>query len=77
MLCALLAARGSEVAGLQVGDIDWESRIVTIRRQTFLVLAGSSTSRLKDEASAASRSCSPWLRYLNVSRPTASLIPGS
>lgn len=35
MLAALLAARGSEVAGLQVGDVDWTNRIVTIQRQHY------------------------------------------
>lgn len=35
MLCALLSARGSEVAGLEVGDIDWKNRIVTIERQIY------------------------------------------
>lgn len=35
MLAALLAARGSEVAGLRVGDVDWTNRIVTIERQHF------------------------------------------
>lgn len=28
MLAALLAARGSEVAGLRAGDVDWDNRIV-------------------------------------------------
>ena len=35
MLAALLAARGSEVAGLRVGDVDWENHIVWIRRQHY------------------------------------------
>lgn len=35
MLCALLSARGSEVAGLEDGDIDWKNRIVTIERQIY------------------------------------------
>jgi len=47
MLCALLAARGSEVAGLQVGDIDWDNRIVTIRRQTFPGAGGLVTKQTK------------------------------
>lgn len=47
MLCALLAARGSEVAGLQVGDIDWGNRIVTIRRQTFPGAGGLVTKQTK------------------------------
>lgn len=47
MLCALLATRGSEVAGLQVGDIDWDNRIVTIRRQTFPGAGGLVTKQTK------------------------------
>lgn len=47
MLCALLASRGSEVAGLQVGDVDWEQRIVTIRRQTFPGVGGLVTKQTK------------------------------
>lgn len=35
MLCAMLSARGSEVAGLAVGDIDWTNRIVKIERQHY------------------------------------------
>ena len=34
-MCALLAARSSEVAGLLVSDIDWNQRVVTIARQHF------------------------------------------
>jgi len=35
LLCALLAARSSEVAGLLVGDINWGQKVVTIARQHF------------------------------------------
>ncbi|WP_392426064.1 tyrosine-type recombinase/integrase [Barrientosiimonas humi] len=35
MLAALLAARGSEVSGLRVGDVDWTNRIVLIQRQHY------------------------------------------
>lgn len=35
MLAALLAARGSEVAGLRVGDVDWVNRVVTIEPQHY------------------------------------------
>ena len=35
MLAALLAARGSEVAGLRGGDVDWSNRIVWIERQHY------------------------------------------
>ena len=35
MLAALLAARSSEVSGLQVGDVDFDKNLVVIRRQVF------------------------------------------
>jgi len=35
MLCAMLAARGSEVAGLTVGDVEWKNWIVKIERQIY------------------------------------------
>ncbi|SCQ58492.1 tyrosine-type recombinase/integrase [Propionibacterium freudenreichii] len=35
MLAALLAARGSEVAGLRAGDVDWTNRVVRIERQHY------------------------------------------
>lgn len=35
MLAALLAARSSEVSGLQVGDVDFGKNLVVIRRQVF------------------------------------------
>ncbi|WP_246054653.1 tyrosine-type recombinase/integrase [Klugiella xanthotipulae] len=35
MLAALLAARSSEVSGLQVGDVRFDTNIVVISRQTF------------------------------------------
>lgn len=35
MLSAFLAARSSEVGGLVVGDVDWETKMVTIERQCF------------------------------------------
>ena len=47
MLSALLAARGPEVAGLQVGDVDWDNKIVTIRRQTFPGAGGLVTKQTK------------------------------
>lgn len=40
LISTLLAARISEVAGLFVGDIDWENRLVTIARQHFPGSAG-------------------------------------
>ncbi|MBX7558330.1 tyrosine-type recombinase/integrase, partial [Streptomyces sp. tea 10] len=47
MLSALLASRGSEVAGLQVGDIHWDQCIVAIRRQTFPGAGGLVTKQTK------------------------------
>ena len=35
MLAALLAARGSVIAGLRVSNVDWTHRIVTIERQIY------------------------------------------
>lgn len=51
MLCALLAARGSEVAGLRVGDVDWKNRIVTIERQTYPGAGGLVTKQTKGRES--------------------------
>lgn len=47
MLCALLASRGSEVAGLQVGDINWNTNIATIHRQTYPGTGGLVTKQTK------------------------------
>ena len=47
MLGALLAARGSEISGLQVGDIAWEQRVVTISRQTYPGAGGLVTKQTK------------------------------
>lgn len=47
MLCALLASRGSEVAGLQVGDVNWDTRVVTIHRQTYPGYGGLVTKQTK------------------------------
>lgn len=35
MLCALLASRSSEVAGLWVEDINWDTNIATVRKQIY------------------------------------------
>lgn len=35
MLAALLSARSSEVAGLRVGNVNWEENVVWITRQTY------------------------------------------
>lgn len=47
MLAALLAARSSEVSGLQVGDVDWNKNIVHIRRQTCPGVGGLITKQTK------------------------------
>src|SRR5699024_11075493 len=47
MLLALLSARSSEVAGLRVGDVDWDTGIVTISRQTFPGVGGLVTKQTK------------------------------
>ncbi|MGO4680260.1 site-specific integrase [Microbacterium sp. 2MCAF23] len=47
MLCALLAARGSEVSGLEVGDIDWTNRVVKIERQIYPGKGGLVTKQTK------------------------------
>ncbi len=47
MLAALLAARGSEVAELRVGDVDWTTKIVTIEQQTYPGQVASSPKRPK------------------------------
>ncbi len=47
MLCAMLSARGSEVAGIEVGDIDWVNRIVRIERQVYPGKGGLVTKQTK------------------------------
>lgn len=47
MLAALLALRSSEVAGLQVGDIDLRRAIVHVQRQTYPGAGGLVTKRTK------------------------------
>jgi integrase len=47
MLAALLAARSSEVSGLQAGDVDFDLSLVTIRRQTFPGTGGLVTKQTK------------------------------
>lgn len=50
MLCALLASRGSEIAGLHVGDVNWDTNIVTIERQTYPGSGGLVTKQTKGRA---------------------------
>ncbi len=47
MLAALLAARSSEVSGLQVGDVDFGKNLVVIRRQVFPGKGGLVTTPTK------------------------------
>ena len=53
LLCALLAARSSEVAGLLVGDIDWDRELVTIARQHFPGAGGLRVKLTKGRRSRA------------------------
>lgn len=71
MLGALLAACGSEISGLQVGNIDWDQRIVTIRRQTYPGAGGLVTKQTKGATSATSPSCKPSPLCWNDSPTTA------
>lgn len=48
MLAALLAARSSEVSGLQVGDVRFEKNLVVIRRQIFPGKGGLITKATKN-----------------------------
>lgn len=80
MLCALLASRGSEVAGLQVGDVDWDQRIVTIRRQTFPGSGGLVTKQTKGREVRhvpILQPLEPVLRRLTIGRePQERLLTG-
>ena len=51
LLCALLAARGSEVAGLECGDVDLEVGVVHIRRQVYPGAGGLITKPTKGRRS--------------------------
>lgn len=50
MLCALLSARGSEVNGLLVGDVDLVAGLVHIRRQVYPGAGGLVTKQTKGRA---------------------------
>ena len=50
MLCALLSARGSEVNGLLVGDVDLVTGLVHIRRQVYPGAGGLVTKQTKGRA---------------------------
>lgn len=71
MLCVMLNARGSEVAGLEVGDIHWVNRIVKIERQVYPGKGGLVRKQAKGrkdryvpilDPSAPSSSASPQAR---------------
>ena len=47
MLCALLSARSSEVAGLWGEYIDWDTNIVAIRKQIYPSSSGLVTKQVK------------------------------
>lgn len=51
VLCALLAARGSEVAGLRRGDVDFLNGVVHIRRQIYPGAGGLTTKSTKGRRS--------------------------
>jgi len=65
MLAALLAARSSEVSGLQAGDVRFDKNIVVIARQTYPAKAGSSRNRPKAGENDASRSSTRSGRFLS------------
>ena len=71
LLCALLAARSSEVAGLLVGDVDWDRELVTIARQHFPGAGGLSVKPTKSRRSRAIpilKPLEPVLRRLTNNR---------
>jgi integrase len=77
MLCALLSARGSEVNGLMVGDVDLEAGVVHIRRQVYPRIGGLVTKQTKGRAERMVPVLEP-LRpvlegYRSLSRPPSSV----
>lgn len=79
-LCAFLAARGAEVSGLRVSDVDWENRTVLIERQSYPGAGGIVTKPTKSRRRRRVPIVSmiePTLRRLTVQRPaTAPLLRG-
>lgn len=79
-LCAYLAARTSEVAGLVVGDVDWERNVVTIERQCFPGMGGLVTKPTKSRQARRVpiiEPIEPTLRRLTAGRPcNAPLLRG-
>lgn len=80
MLCAFLAARGAEVSGLRVGDVDWDRRTVLIERQNYPGAGGIVTKPTKSRRPRRVPIVSklePILQRLTVQRPaTAPLLRG-
>lgn len=80
LISALLAARGSEVAGLMVGDVDWTSKLVIVERQCF---PGSGGLTIKPTKNRRIRRVpiierlEPALRHLTTGQPhDAPLVRG-
>ena len=75
-----VAARGSEVAGLRVGDVGWKNRIVTIERQIYPGAGGLVTKQTKGRESRPVPILQPLeeaLRRLTEGRePNAPLLRG-
>ncbi len=80
MFASLLAARGSEVANLQVGDVDWDNRIVWIRRQHYPGKGGlvvKKTKGRRDRPAPMLDALEPILERLTQDKlPEASLLRG-
>lgn len=80
LLCALLAARGAEVAGLDCGDVDLDVGVVHIRRQVYPGAGGLITKPTKGRRSRVVpilEPLRPALVRLTMGRePSAPLIRG-
>lgn len=80
MLCAFLAARGAEVSGLSVGDVDWRSGTVLIERQSYPGAGGIVTKPTKSRRPRRVpivQLLEPTLRRLTTQRSaTAPLLIG-
>ena len=74
MLAALLAARSSEVSGLQVGDVRFDKNLVVIRRQIFPDKGGLITKATKNRKERRVPILDPLRPVLE--RLTASKEPG-
>lgn len=80
LISALLAARISEVSGLQVGDVDWERQLVTISRQHFPGAGGlcvKSTKSRRPRRVPILAHLAPVLRRITTNRaPDEPLLRG-